>query len=125
MNHVYLSWGMGVESTAILTRWLIDPGSRDFPLENLTVITAQTGDEHRDTKTLCETYIFPLMRSKQVRLVQVARAGRLEEDGIEILDDTDYPETLHIDGAYKLSDELLFCRNCPSICQRPQMRLEV
>lgn len=48
MSRIYLSWGMGVESTAILLRWLIDPTSRNFPLSQLSVITAQTGDEHRD-----------------------------------------------------------------------------
>ena len=74
MSRIYLSWGMGVESNAILTRWLNDPTSRDFPLEALTVITAQTGDEHIDTKTYCETYILPLLRTNRVRLVQVARA---------------------------------------------------
>jgi hypothetical protein len=30
---------MGVESTAILLRWLIDPTSRNFPLSQLIVIT--------------------------------------------------------------------------------------
>ena len=113
MSRVYLSWGMGVESTAILLRWLIDPKSRNFPLSHLTVITAQTGDEHRDTKTLCERYIFPLLRVNNIRLVQVARAGRLEEDGIEVLDDSHQPQTLFIEGFYKLSDELLFAGTVP------------
>ena len=48
MSKIYLSWGMGIESNAILTRWLTDPTSRTFSLEDLTVITAQTGDEHID-----------------------------------------------------------------------------
>lgn len=113
MSRVYLSWGMGVESTAILLRWLIDPTSRNFPLSQLTVITAQTGNEHRDTKTLCEQYILPLLRANNIRLVQVARAGRFEEDGIEVLDDSHQPHTLHIEGFYKLSDELLFAGTVP------------
>jgi hypothetical protein len=113
MTKTFLSWGMGVESNSIITRWLTDPTSRDFPLEDLTVITAQTGDEHIDTKTYCETHILPLLRANGIRLVQVARAGRLEEDGIEILDDTTNPHTLHIEGAYKLSDELLFAGTVP------------
>jgi hypothetical protein len=113
MNRIYLSWGMGVESNAILTRWLTDPTSRDFSLEELTVITAQTGDEHTDTKTYCETHILPLLRKNRIRLVQVARSGRFEEDGIEILDDSMHPRTLYIDGAYKLSDELLFAGTVP------------
>ena len=109
----YLSWGMGVESNAILTRWLTDPTSRDFSLDDLTVIIAQTGDEHIDTKTYCETHILPLLRNNRIRLVQVARAGRLQEDGIEVLDDSMHPQTLYIDGAYRLSDELLFAGTVP------------
>lgn len=104
---------MGVESNAILTRWLTDPTSRDFSLEDLTVITAQTGDEHTDTKAYCETHILPLLRRNKIRLVQVARAGRYEADGIEVLDDSIHPDTLHIEGAYKLSDELLFAGTVP------------
>ena len=49
-----------------------------------------------------------MLRNHRIRLVQVARAGRYEEDGIEVLDDSIHPETLCIDAAYKLSDELLF-----------------
>lgn len=113
MIRVYLSWGMGVESTAILLRWLIDPKSRNFPLSQLAVITAQTGDEHRDTKALCEQYILPLLRANNIRLVQVARAGRFQEDGIEVLDDTNHPRTIHTEGSYKLSDELLFAGTVP------------
>ena len=113
MSRVYLSWGMGVESNAILVKWLTDPTSRDFSLDQLTVITAQTGDEHIDTKTYCETHILPLLRNNRIRLVQVARAGRFEEDGIEVLDDSRHPQTLYIDGAYKLSDELLFAGTVP------------
>ncbi len=95
------------------SRELTDPTSRDFPLEDLTVITAQTGDEHIDTKTYCETHILLLLRTNRIRLVQVARAGRFEDDGIEVLDDSIHPETLYIDGAYKLSDELLFAGTVP------------
>lgn len=36
---------LGVDSTAILLRWLTEPSSRDFPLHNLIVITAMTGNE--------------------------------------------------------------------------------
>ena len=103
---------MSVESTAILIRWRTDPKSHNFPLSHLTVITAQTGDEHR-AKNLCERYVLPLLRANNIRLVQVARAGRFEEDGIEVLDDSHQPQTLHIEGSYKLSDELLFAGTVP------------
>lgn len=36
---VVMSYGMGVDSTAILLRWLTDPSSRDFALSDLIVIT--------------------------------------------------------------------------------------
>jgi transposase len=41
---------MGVDSTALLLRWLHDPDSRDFDLDQLIVITAMTGDEFPDTR---------------------------------------------------------------------------
>ena len=104
---------MGVESSAILARWISTPASRNFPLSSLTVLVAQTGDEWENTKTLCETHILPLLRKHNIRLVQIARAGHLEADGIEVLDDTTQPERLHIEGAYKLSDELAFAGTVP------------
>ncbi len=81
-----LSFGMGVESSALLLRWLEEPESRDFDLEHdLIVITSQTGGEYPDTKKLCEEHLLPRMRRHQVRYVQVARAGHLEADGIKVL----------------------------------------
>lgn len=102
-----LSFGMGVESSALLLRWLEQPESRDFDLrEDLIVVTAQTGDEYPDTKALVERHLLPRMRAHHVRYVQVARAGHLEADGIIILDDTREPREVFIEGAYKLSQEL-------------------
>lgn len=102
------SHGMGVESTAITLRWLNEPESRDFCLCQLIVITAQTGDEHAtDTATLVEKYLLPLYRKHKIRFVEVARAGPREADGIVVLQDTRSPNHLHLNGAYKLSDELL------------------
>lgn len=102
-----LSFGMGVESSALLLRWMEAPESRDFDLErDLIVITAQTGDEWPDTKTLIEQHLLPRMCSHRVRYVQVARAGHLEADGIVVLADTREPHTVHLEGAYKLSQEL-------------------
>jgi hypothetical protein len=102
-----LSYGMGVESSALLLRWLERPESRDFDLErDLIVITAQTGGEHLDTKRLCEQHLLPRMRAHRVRYVQVARAGHLEADGIIVLSDTREPFTVHIQGVYTLAEEL-------------------
>jgi hypothetical protein len=97
---------MGVESTAILVRWLKEPASRPCPLDKLIVLTAMTGDEYLDTIRNMEQYILPMLREYGVRFVQVARHGHLEADGITILSDTTQPDRLFAAGDYKLSDEL-------------------
>lgn len=104
--HTILSWGMGVESTAILVRWLLEPETRPCALDELLVLTAQTGDEYEDTGVLCERYILPLLRAERIRFVEVARCGHLEKEGIVVLADSRSPQCMHMDGAYKLSDEL-------------------
>jgi hypothetical protein len=101
-----MSNGLGVESVAILLRWLLEPETRDFPLDQLVVITAMVGAEWPDTGDDFERYLLPLFRQHQVRFVQLARAGHLEEDGIVVLDDSRSPDCLHIDGAYTLTAEL-------------------
>jgi hypothetical protein len=101
-----LSYGMGVESTAILIRWLEDASVRPCQLDELIVITAHTGDEYADTYRDVETYVLPLLRMHRIRYVQVARGGSSQTDGIVVLSDSRETETLFWDGAYKLSDEL-------------------
>lgn len=101
-----LSYGMGVESSTILTKCLLMPSSRPFPLEDLIVVTAQTGDEYKNTQRDVEAHTLPLLRKHRIRYVQVARAGHLESDGITVLSDTREPKALWIQDAYKLSDEL-------------------
>lgn len=49
-----LSLGMGVDSAALLARWLLDPSSRDFDLDDLVVVTAMTGDEYTATRLLMD-----------------------------------------------------------------------
>lgn len=123
---VVLSYGMGVESTAIFLRWINDPSSRDFDLKDLIVITAQTGDEYPDTKYLVDTFFLPIIRKHGIRFVEVARAGHLESDGIKIIQDTTKPTEVHIDGMYidsagqhqryyKLSDELKMVGTVPQV----------
>ncbi len=101
-----MSNGLGVESVAILLRWLLEPETRDFPLDELVVVTAMVGAEWPDTGEDFERCILPLFRQYGVRFVQIARGGHLEEDGIVILDDSRHPECLHIGGAYALTEEL-------------------
>lgn len=103
---IILSWGMGVESTAILLRWIFEPWTCPCALSDLLVLVAQTGDEYEDTRQDCEAHVLPLLRRHLIRLVQVARRGHLEADGIVVLSDSREPRRLHIEGAYRLSDEL-------------------
>lgn len=104
---VVLNWGLGVESTAILVRWLTEPQSRNFELSNLIVLTAMLGDEWPSTIKMAERYILPLLRIYQIRYVQIARFGHYEKDGIKILSDSRETHFLHSTGSYKLSKELL------------------
>ena len=113
---VILSYGLGVDSTAILLRWLLEPASRDFDLDDLVVVSAMTGDEWEKTGIDVETYLLPLLREHQVRFVQVARKQRLVStsgEGIAVLSDTKEPTRLHLKGAFKLSDEMLQAGTIP------------
>jgi hypothetical protein len=101
-----LSYGMGVESSAILLRWIMNPAARPCPLEDLIVITAQVGDEYTDTGRDMNPHILPLMGALRIRYVQVARHGHFEADGITVLDDSRTPARVFLEGDYKLSDEL-------------------
>lgn len=104
---VVLNLGMGVESCAILVRWLLEPSTRWFPLRKLIVLTAQVGAESRRTKWYMENVIYPLLRRFRVRTVQVARAGPRAGDGIFVFSDTRRPSICHTEGRYTLQDELL------------------
>ena len=78
--HTILSWGMGLESTAILVRWLLEPETRPCALEELLVLTAQTGDEYDDTRVLCERYILPLLRAQQIPTLKLHGAAISKQD---------------------------------------------
>ncbi|MBX0330097.1 hypothetical protein K2Z83_20730 [Oscillochloris sp. ZM17-4] len=110
---VVLNLGMGVESSAILVRWLFEPETRWFPLRKLIVLTAQVGDEGRRTHDLMEQVIYPLLRQHRIRTVQVARGGPSQNDGIVILDDTRDPTTCFTAGHYTLRQELLAAGTVP------------
>lgn len=104
--NVVLSYGLGVDSTAMFLRWLNEPDSRDFDLDDLVVVTAMTGNEWPDTVELVERHILPRFREAGVTFAQVARAGASQKQGIVVLDESDEPPRLYAEGAYKLSDEL-------------------
>lgn len=115
---VVMNYGMGVDSTTILLRWLLEPDSRDFGLDELCVVSSQTGNEFPDTCRMVETYMLPLFRLHRVRYVQMARKGPLRADGISVLSDTREPHVLHTEGVYKLSDELLEAGTGPQVASR-------
>ncbi|BAU15925.1 hypothetical protein LEP3755_64910 (plasmid) [Leptolyngbya sp. NIES-3755] len=111
-----LNWGMGVESTAILVRWILEPNTRPFSsFEDLIVLTAQTGDEVSETKLLCETYLLPLLRQHCIQLVQVAKTTASKLDGYVILSDTAEPTELHTEGNFKLSWDLMQSGTVPRL----------
>lgn len=111
---VVLSYGMGVDSTAILLRWLEDPASRPCELEDLVVLTAQTGAEFKRTGELVERHVLPRLRAAGIRFVEIARATGSQRDGVEVLQDTRSPERIHLDGAFTLADELLAAGTMPT-----------
>jgi hypothetical protein len=114
---VVMSYGMGVDSTAILLRWLTDPSSRDFDLQDLVVITAHTGDEFDQTLRDVEEVVLPELRRHGVRFIQVGRTQRkttASGEGVAVLDDSTAPQRLHVDG-YKLSDEMLSAGTLPQV----------
>lgn len=109
-----LNYGMGLESTAILIRWLFEPESRGgIDLGDLIVVSAQTGDEYPTTGAFVDQHILPLLCERAIRYVQIARAGQYEKDGISILDDSRQPQRCHIEGDYTLSQEMLASGTVP------------
>lgn len=114
---VVLSYGMGVDSTALLLRWLEEPRSQDFPLDELIVLTAMTGDEWAGTGALVREHILPRLARHRVRFVQVARRGPSTADGVEVLSDSRAPVELHLSGRWRLSDELRAAGTVPQFAR--------
>lgn len=114
---VVLSYGMGVDSTAILLRWLVEPASRDFDLADLIVVTADTGGEFDQTIIDVEQVVLPALRRHGVRFIQVGRSQRkttAKGDGVAVLQDTTAPTRLYR-AAYTLADEMLSAGTVPQI----------
>lgn len=119
---VVLSYGMGLDSTALLLRWLEEPSSRDFDLQELVVVSSMTGHEFDSTRRAVDAHVLPRLRAHSVRFVQIARSQRRTTragDGIVVLDDSREPQFLYADGAYTLGQEMLSAGTIP---QRGGMR---
>lgn len=102
---VLLSWGLGVDSTAVLIRWCLDPRSRDFKLRHLVVVVANTGAEFADSHQTIEQAVFPILRRHRVRVVEIARGGPRTADGYVVLSDTRRPRRLHERGPWTITDD--------------------
>lgn len=127
-RRIFVNWGLGADSTGWLL-YVVDlladyregrltaaqtlaraglPG--DCDLDRLVVLVAMTGTEWPETKQLCEEHVLPRLAAARVRVVQVARAGPLQGDGITWLSDSHAPGCdpliLHTGGDYRLIDEM-------------------
>lgn len=112
---VMLSMGMGCDSAALLLRWIIEPDSRDFPLDDLVVVTAMTGDEYARTQELMERHLLPLMRQHRIRYVMIARAEQSAEGRYVVLSDSRETTRMVMAGPWRLSDELSANGTLPQI----------
>ncbi len=120
---VIVSWGLGRDSSTILALALGDPRTQPmyqglgYDPARMIVVHAVTGDEWDDTLADAQRHILPLLREHGVRLVQVARGGPFEADGIEVLDDSRSPTRLHKAGPWRLSDELRLSGTVPMVAR--------
>lgn len=111
-----VSFGMGLDSSAMLLRWFSDPASRDFDLTNMAVVTAMTGHESAATIDAVSRLMLPLFRDHGVRFIQAARSKRKTTragDGVVILDDSRSSRRLHAAGCYTLADEMVSAATLP------------
>lgn len=120
-----LSMGMGIDSAAILVRWIHEPATRRFrlpdgtwrafALEDLVVVTAMTGDEYDRTRYLMERYLLPLMREHGIRYVQIARHAQEAEGRYDVLSDSRATARMVMAGNWRLRDELTAAGTLPQI----------
>jgi hypothetical protein len=111
-----LSYGLGVDSSAVAAKLLTDPSSRDFALDELVVITAGTGQEWPGTMDLVSQHMLPLLARHRVRYIQVARRGPAEADGVDVTADSRQPDQLHLVGSWTLADEMFDAGTVPQTC---------
>lgn len=112
------SWGLGVESSAYLVEVLSNPDRHGVDPADMVVLHAVVGSEWPDTLRDAERYVLPILRDRNVRLVQVARAGRRDTDGIVVLDDSRDPRRIHAAGPWTLADESRVSGNVPQLSHR-------
>jgi hypothetical protein len=113
---VIFSFGAGLDSAALVLRWILEPESRDFALTDLTLVHAMTGDEVPQT-TAAMAELFPLLAEHGIRVIQAQRGGPRKADGYIIAEDTHSPSVLHAraPGGFTLGDELTLNAVLPNI----------
>ena len=99
-----VSNGMGVESVADFYYQLNHPGSLCAD-EELVYVTAMTGEEYERTSYLMNTYVLPAMAARNIRYVQLARAGQSDSAGITVLSDSRATERMIMRGDWHLFEE--------------------
>jgi len=112
---VIFSNGMGAESGYLLLRLVDDPAYRDFDLDRLVVLSAQTGFEDPATASFVEDVLMPRARAHRVRWIQIGRRAAREGGGYVILDDTREPRVCYIGGAYTIQDEMRDAGTVPTL----------
>jgi len=107
---VVLMDGLGCDSSTIGHQWATNPSTRllptgeTFELDQLIVLTSQTGNEWGHTAHLNETYKYPVHTAHNIRTVQITRAGSSTKDGYTVLDDTRSPQRCFIRGLHNSLD---------------------
>ena len=102
-----LNNGLGCDSAAYIFLILEHPELRPCPLEDLIVVSAQTGNESKKVKKQTEKHLYPRLKAANVLTAQVARASAGEchtENGITVLDYTTEPDLCFTEGDYSIVD---------------------
>jgi hypothetical protein len=113
MSKIILSLGMGVDSVAALTRFLLEPHTRWFDLSDLIVTTAMTGDEFQATADHMQQFALPLMHRHNVRYVQLSRGGQYAASRYAVLSDSTQTERMYMTGPWSLSGYQLAIGSVP------------
>lgn len=71
------------------------------------VLMAMDGNEDTPLVKFMESRVFPFLRDRRIRTVQVARASALRSDGIVVLDDSTSPTKYYCDVPYSVEQSLL------------------
>ncbi|WP_280424791.1 hypothetical protein, partial [Nocardia carnea] len=111
-----ISWGLGVDSTALLLRMIADPTLLGCRLDEIAVVVAMVGDEWTQTGLDATEVVLPILAKHQIRTIQVGRRRRKvfrDGRGVRVFSDTRTPEHLHFSGEYRLSDEMIAAGTIP------------